>query len=72
MKKVYPHFTGEKNFPDVTEVNAYKYNNDFDYSKFDKTQMNITICSVPWDVGLIHVGNAQIGGLGNVVRRYYR
>ena len=67
MKKVYPHFTGEKNFPDVTEVNAYKYNNDFDYSKFDKTQMNITICSVPWDVGLIHVGNAQIGGLGNVV-----
>ena len=42
-------------------------NNSFDYSKYDKTQMKITICAVPWDVGLIHVGNAQIGGLGNVV-----
>lgn len=67
MKKIYPHFTNDTDFPDVTEVNAYKYENKFDYSKYDTTQMRITLCSVPWDVGLIHVGNAQIGGLGNVV-----
>ena len=67
MKNIYPHFTGDDDFPNVRDVNAYKYVNDFDYSKFDKTQMKITVCSVPWDIGLIRVGNAQIGGLGNVV-----
>lgn len=55
-------------FPYPEGIDPYKYENDFDYSKYNKTQMRITICSVPWDVGLIHVGNAQIGGLGNVVK----
>lgn len=54
-------------FPDVGQVDVWKFKNDFDYSKFDKIQMHVTLCSVPWDVGLIHVGNTQIGGLGNVV-----
>ena len=62
----FPHLN-DTVFPDVDSVNVWKYKNDFDYSKYDKTQMTIGICSVPWDVGLIHVGNAQIGGLGNVV-----
>lgn len=62
----FPHMGGN-NFPYVEDVNTDKYINNFDYSKYDKTQMKITICAVPWDVGLIHVGNAQIGGLGNVV-----
>ena len=55
-------------FPYPEGIDPYKYENDFDYSKYNKTQMRITVCSVPWDVGLIHVGNAQIGGLGNVVK----
>ena len=54
-------------FPYPDGINPYKYENNFDYSQYDKTQMRITVCRVPWDVGLIHVGNAQIGGLGNVV-----
>lgn len=65
MKPIYSHIPD--GFPNVEDVDAYKYTNEFDYKKFDTTQMRITICSVPWDVGLIHVGNAQIGGLGNVV-----
>lgn len=62
----FPHMGGN-DFPYVEDVNTDKYVNNFDYSKYDKTQMKITVCAVPWDVGLIHVGNAQIGGLGNVV-----
>ena len=62
----FPHMS-DTDFPNVEGVNAYKYQNSFDYSKYDETQMTIGVCSVPWDVGLIHVGNAQIGGLGNVV-----
>lgn len=66
MANRFPHMS-DTNFPDVQNVDAFKYRNEFDYSKYNRTQMRITICSVPWDVGLIHVGNAQIGGLGNVV-----
>lgn len=66
MPNDFPHIS-DTDFPLIDTVNAYKYQNDFDYSKYDAVQMEITICSVPWDVGLIHVGNAQIGGLGNVV-----
>ena len=61
----FPHMN-DTDFPGLPGETAF-LNNDFDYSKYDKTQMRIGICSVPWDVGLIHVGNAQIGGLGNVV-----
>ena len=62
----FPHLN-DTDFPDVEGVNAWEYKNNFDYSKYDQTQMTVGVCSVPWDVGLIHVGNAQIGGLGNVV-----
>lgn len=66
MAKSYPHMR-DTEFPNVGNVDVYKYQNEFDYSQYNRSQMRITICSVPWDVGLIHVGNAQIGGLGNVV-----
>lgn len=66
MANKFPHIS-DTNFPNVEQVDVYNLRNTYDYSKFDRTQMKITICSVPWDVGLIHVGNAQIGGLGNVV-----
>ena len=62
----YPHMS-DTSFPDVNGVDVWKLKNDFPFEEFDSVQMKITVCAVPWDVGLIHVGNAQIGGLGNVV-----
>ena len=62
----YPHMS-DTEFPDVAGVDVWKMKNDFPFEEFDSVQMKITVCAVPWDVGLIHVGNAQIGGLGNVV-----
>ena len=67
MARSFPHMSDEDSFPYVDQVDVWKFKNDFDYSQFDNVQMIVTVCSVPWDVGLIHVGNAQIGGLGNVV-----
>lgn len=67
MKEKYPHLN-DTVYPDASNIDVYKYENTYDYSKFDNEQMRIVICSVPWDVGLVHVGNAQIGGLGNVVK----
>ena len=66
MARNFPHID-ETSFPSVDNVDVWKFKNNFDYSKFDDIQMTVTVCTVPWDVGLIHVGNAQIGGLGNVV-----
>ena len=67
MQRQFTHLQ-DTGFPYPEGIDPYKYENDFNYSLYDKTQMKITICAVPWDVGLIHVGNAQIGGLGNVVK----
>lgn len=66
MPDRFPHMS-DTEFPDVQGVDVWKLKNDFPYKEFDNPQMRITVCKVPWDVGLIHVGNAQIGGLGNVV-----
>ena len=54
-------------FPDLDSVNVYKYENQFDYSRYDNAQMHITLCSVPWDMGEAHIGNRTISGIGNVV-----
>ena len=62
----FPHIS-DTSYPDVESIDAYKWQNQVDYSQYNQTQMTLGVCSVPWDVGLIHVGNAQIGGLGNVV-----
>lgn len=64
----FPHLVNnESNFPDVSTVNVYQYDNDFDYARYDYTQMKLTICTVPWDMGEAHVGNRTIEGIGNVV-----
>lgn len=66
----FPHLTANGNesaFPDISNVRTYQYDNQFDYSKFDTVQMNITLCKVPWDMGEAHIGNRTISGIGNVV-----
>lgn len=66
----FPHLTANGNksdFPDVSGVNVYAYDNDFDYSRYDHVQMNITLCRVPWDMGEAHIGARTISGIGNVV-----
>lgn len=57
----------DSNFPHIDNVNVYKYDNDFDYGRFDYTQMELQICTVPWDMGEAHIGNRTISGIGNVV-----
>lgn len=57
----------ESDFPHLGNVNVYKFDNDFDYGRFDAVQMELQICTVPWDVGEAHIGNRTISGIGNVV-----
>lgn len=57
----------ESAFPNIDNVQVYKYDNEFDYSRYDYTQMDLLICSVPWDMGEAHIGNRTISGIGNVV-----
>ena len=57
----------ESDFPHIDNIDVYKFDNDFDYGRFDYTQMELQICSVPWDMGEAHVGNRTISGIGNVV-----
>ena len=54
-------------FPNIENVNVNQWVNDFDYSRYDYTQMKIMLCAVPWDMGEAHVGNHTISGIGNVV-----
>lgn len=66
----FPHLTANGNassFPNVSNVETYKYDNEINYSRFDNVQMHITLCKVPWDMGEAHVGNRTISGIGNVV-----
>lgn len=57
----------ESDFPHVGNVDVYKFDNDFDYERFNATQMELQVCSVPWDVGEAHIGARTISGIGNVV-----
>lgn len=66
MSKRYPHIASS-DFPDAGSVNAWKYDNENDYSRWDNSQMRITVCAVPWDLGEAHIGNRTIEGVGNVV-----
>lgn len=54
-------------FPHIANVDTYKYDNDFDYGRFDYEQMTLQICTVPWDMGEAHIGARTISGIGNVV-----
>lgn len=57
----------ESDFPHINNVDVYKFDNDFDYGRFDYTQMELQLCTVPWDMGEAHIGNRTISGIGNVV-----
>ena len=61
------YLKGSNDFPHLGNVNTYKYSNDFDYGRFDYTQMQLQVCTVPWDMGEAHIGNRTISGIGNVV-----
>lgn len=68
MSERFPHLTNnQSSFPDLESVNVYQYDNDFNYNRYDYTQMKVTVCTVPWDMGEAHVGNRTIEGIGNVV-----
>lgn len=58
---------GKHGFPHADNVDVYKYDNDIDYARYDYEQMDITVCSVPWDQGEAHVGHRTLEGIGNVV-----
>ncbi len=66
MSRNFPHIK-DTDFPDVGGVDVYQYQNEFDYKRYDYSQMDIIVCSVPWDMGEAHVGNRTISGIGNVV-----
>ena len=66
MKK-FPYLRSNSKFPDIGNVNVYQYDNEFDYSRYVPTQMKITMCAVPWDMGEAHIGARTISGIGNVV-----
>lgn len=57
----------KSDFPHIDNVNTYKYDNGFDYGRFDAPQMELMLCTVPWDMGEAHIGNRTISGIGNVV-----
>lgn len=57
----------ESDFPHIDNINTYKYDNSFDYGRFDAPQMELMLCTVPWDMGEAHIGNRTISGIGNVV-----
>lgn len=57
----------ESEFPHLGNVDVFKYDNDFNYGRYDAVQMELQICTVPWDVGEAHIGNRTISGIGNVV-----
>ena len=57
----------ESDFPYLDNQNVYQFDNQFDYQRYDYTQMKITLCTVPWDMGEAHIGARTISGIGNVV-----
>ena len=68
MSKNFPKLShNQSDFPLLGNVDVYKYDNDFDYGRFDYTQMELIICTVPWDMGEVHIGNRTLSGVGNVV-----
>lgn len=68
MYRKFPHLqNNESDFPIIDNVDVYKYDNDFDYARYDYEQMQLQICNVPWDMGEAHIGNRVISGIGNVV-----
>lgn len=67
MSKFHRLTNNESDFPNVENVDVYQFDNDFDYSRYDSIQMELQICTVPWDMGEAHIGARTISGIGNVV-----
>lgn len=67
MMPSFSYLKSDSDFPNVDNVNVYKYDNDFDYSRYNYEQMDLMLCDVPWDVGEAHVGQRTLSGIGNVV-----
>ena len=67
MAHKFRRLSTQSDFPNIDNVEVYKYDNDFDYSRYDYTQMELQICTVPWDMGEAHIGARTISGIGNVV-----
>lgn len=67
MKEPKFKYLGDQGFPHANTVDVYKYENNIDYERFNYSQMKLTICQVPWDLGEAHIGNRTIDGVGNVV-----
>lgn len=67
MAHKFRRLSTQSEFPNIDNVEVYKYDNDFDYSRYDYTQMELQICTVPWDMGEAHIGARTISGIGNVV-----
>lgn len=66
MSRNYKHINNNT-LPSIDNIDVYS-RSEYDYNNYkDAKQMTIHLCSVPWDMGIVHVGNAQIGGVGNVV-----
>lgn len=65
MSNRYPHLK-DTQYPDLANANVWQYENNFDFAQFDDIQMHIKICSVPWDIGEVHIGLKSIP-MGNVV-----
>lgn len=63
----FSHLDSQSNFPNLQNVDVFKYDNQFDYERFNAMQMEFQLCDVPWDVGEAHVGQRTISGIGNVV-----
>ena len=66
MADRFPHLS-DSDFPNLGNVDVYKYANEFDYTRYDSMQMSMQLCTVPWDMGEAHIGNRTISGIGNVV-----
>lgn len=66
MNRKFPHLN-DSSFPHIDNIDVYKYANEFDYARFNYSQMDIVVCNVPWDVGEARIGTRTIEGIGNVV-----
>ena len=62
----FPHLK-DTNYPHASNVDVYKFRQDFDYARFDTSQMHLKLLKVPWDMGEAHIGNRTYSGIGNVV-----
>lgn len=47
MDNRFPHLTGATPFPGINNIDVYRYENNFDYNRW-QPDTTLTICNVPW------------------------